>query len=266
MKVFLFLLMLLPATAVAQTNLPASKDPLEITADGSLEWLRGQQKFVARKNALAVQGGASVASQTLTANYIEGRSGTIEIKKLRAETNVVLKSEGSTAYGELATYDLDRGLAVMTGNNLRMVSPDQTVTARDRFEYWVTDGRLNAIGDAVVIRPNLEGGQDKLTADSVSAVFTEDANGERVLQTLEARDNVVITTQEEIVTGAYGIYRASTNQAELTGGVTITRGPNVLKGNRAVVDLNTNTSKIFGTQGRTGRVRGTFFPGSGDGP
>lgn len=255
----------------------SSKDPVEITADGSLEWLRAEQKFIARKNAVAVQGLSSVAAQTLTADYREGAKGEdgsgggIEISKIRAETDVVLRSNESEAFGDVATYDLDAGLAVMTGDDLRMVSPDQTVTARDKFEYWVEDGRLNAIGDAVVIRPNPKGGQDRLTADTVSAVFEENAAGERVLKTLEAKQNVVITTKEEIVTGAYGIYRASTNKADLTGGVTITRGPNVLRGERAEVDLNTNVSKIFAgseQQGRpgSGRVSGKFYPSSKNEP
>ncbi len=47
----------------------------------------------------------------------------------------------------------------------------------------------------------------------------------------------------------------------MTGGVTIIRGPNSLKGDRAEVDMNTNTSQLFGGGG-SGQVKGIFYPGS----
>lgn len=238
--------------------------PLEITADGTLEWLRNEKLLVARKNALAAQGDSSVAAQTLSAEYREGKDGGgMQIWKITAETGVVLKSKDTQAYGEKAVYDLDRGLAVMTGEGLKMVSPDQTVTARDRFEYHVSEGRFEAIGAAKVVRPKPSGGgTDTLSADKISAVMKDNGKGERVLDSLEATGNVVIVTPTETVTGAHGIYNADTNKAELTGGVKIIRGQNTLQGQRAEVDMNTNTSRIFGSDTPTGRVRGVFYPGS----
>lgn len=258
-----------PAWAQTTGLTANSKAPLEISADGTLEWLRNDKTFVARQNALAVQGDSSVAAQTLSAQYREGKdSSGMEIYKVTAENGVVLKSRDSTAYGQKAVYNLDDGLAIMTGDNLKLVSPDQTVTARDKFEYWTTDGRFNALGDAVVVRPKPDGaGSDTLKADKISAVMKENEHGERALYTLEATGNVVITTPTDVVTGAYGIYRAATNKAELTGGVKIIRGPNTLEGERAEVDMNTNISTIFGdTNKPTGRVRGVFYPGSQDSP
>lgn len=238
--------------------------PLEITADGTLEWLRNEKLLVARKNALAVQGDSSVAAQTLSAEYREGKDGGgMQIWKITAETGVVLKSKDTQAYGEKAVYDLDSGLATMTGEGLKMISPDQTVTARDRFEYRVNEGRFEAIGAAKVVRPKPSGnGTDTLSADTISAIMKDNGKGERVLETLEAKGNVVIVTPTETVTGAHGVYKSDTNKAELDGGVKIVRGPNTLQGQRAEVDMNTNTSRIFGSDTPTGRVRGVFYPGS----
>ena len=253
---------------LAQDLSSGSKEPLEITADGTLEWLRGQQQLVATKNALARQGDSSVAGEKLTAQYREKTAGSgIDIWKVHAQNNVVLKSRDSTVYGQDAVYNLDKGLATVTGDNLKMISPDQTVTARDRFEYWVADGRVNAIGNARVVRPKPTGGTDTLQADKVSAVLKRNAAGEQVLHSLEAIGNVVIVTPSETITGAYGIYRAGSNIAELTGGVKIRRGPNTLEGERAEVDLNTDISTIFGaadakTPEDGGRVRAIFYPDS----
>ena len=261
-------LLLLPISThvQAQETAPkAAKPPIEITADNTLEWHRGEQKIIARGNAKAEQETSSIEAQTLSANYQEGKEGRFEISQMNADENVIIRAQNSTAYGDNAIYNIDQSLATMTGENLRMISPDQIVTAKDRFEYHVEQGKLLAIGDAQASRPNKNGGTDTLNANTISAIFKESAKGERVLDTLEAKGNVTITTPTEKITGTYGIYRAHINKAEIKGDVTITRGPNILQGERAEVDLNTNTSRIFGggTQNQ-GRVKAVFYPGSGE--
>lgn len=263
-RVFIFILVLIFAVPVHAQELPQtnSEEPIEITADETLEWHRGKNLFVAKKNAIARQGDVSIEAETLTANYREAAGSDMEIYRVTAADNVIVRSQDSAAYGDDAVYDIDNGLAVMTGDNLRMTSPDQTVTAKESFEYWVEDGRITAIGNAKVTRPKPEGGTDTLQADKIAAILKDNDQGQRVLHSMEAIGNVIITTPTEVITGAYGIYRAETNKAELTGDVSITRGPNILQGEKAEVDLTTNTSRMFGDENTGGRVRGVFFPGS----
>ncbi len=263
---FLTVILLAPA-ALAQDAAPVkSNEPLEITADKSLEWNRNDKIFTARENALAKQGESSVRGKTLIANYREAKEGGgMDIYHMEAHDNVELVSRDSTAWGDKADYDLDKGLAILTGDNLKMVSPNQVVTARDRFEYWTADGRFVAIGAAKVVRTNERKQESILEGDTISAIMKKDAQGKSVLDKLDARNNVVITTPTERVTGNYAIYYAATNKAEMTGNVVIHRGPNMLEGNRAEVDLNTNISQLFGggaTTTRSGQVRGIFYPGS----
>lgn len=255
------LLCALPAAA-QNAPLPRSNAPLEITADKALEWNRKDRRFIARENARAQQGEATLAAATLTADYREVAGKGMDISRIIAEGDVVISSRDSHAYGERAVYDLATGLATMTGAALRMVAPDQTVTARDSFEYNVPDGRLVAKGNAQVTRKNARGEINTLEADTITAILQDMPENKRALQRLEAAGNVVITTPTEIVTGAQGIYRADNNTAELSGGVTIKRGPNILQGERAVVDLTANTSQMFGSPGSGSRVRGVFYPGS----
>lgn len=235
--------------------------PLEITADQTLEWKRDEKLFIANGNAVAKQGDAAVNADALTAHYKDnGAGGGMQIWQVTADRGVVITSKDSQAYGDAAIYDLDKDLAVMTGENLRMTSPGQTVTAQDRFEYWVTEGKLNAIGNARMERRNTKGETDTLAADTITAILKDNQEGQRVLDTLEATGNVVITTPTETIRGARGLYRAGTNMAELSGGVTIERGQNTLKGERAEVDMTTNTSRLFGGEGK--QVKGVFYPGS----
>ena len=246
----------MPRLAIAQQP---SKAPLEVTADDALEWDRTGQKFIARGNAIAAQDGVSIAAQTLTAEYDEADNGSSDFNMhtMIAQTGVVLKSEDNTAYGENAVYDLTHKIATLSGGDLRLVTPEQTIKARDRFEYHVEAGKLIALGGATIIRPT-----DTLYADSITATLDENAKGERVVETVVAQGNVVITTQQERVTGATGLYDARSNTVDLTGGVVITRGQNILQGERAKVDLTTQVSQLFSgaTGNNGGRVTGTFYP------
>lgn len=252
----LMITVLAPVFAMAQQP---SKAPLEVTADDALEWDRTGQKFIARGNAIAAQDGVSISAQTLTAEYDEAGNGSSDFNMhtMIAQAGVVLKSEDNIAYGEHAVYDLTHKIATLSGGDLRLVTPEQTIKARDRFEYHVEAGKLIALGGATIIRPT-----DTLYADKITATLGENAQGERVVETVVAQGNVVITTQQERVTGAYGLYDARMNTVDLTGGVVITRGQNILQGDRAKVDLNTQVSQLFGGSSgdASGRVTGTFYP------
>lgn len=253
---FLVLFLFSPSGWAQGTLNPDRNEPLEITADDSLEWHRTELYFRAQKNVHAVQGGTTLISDVLTARYRDGKEG-MDIHTLQADGHVQIISAQSKAYGDHATYKVDTGYVVMTGRNLRLVSDGQTVSARDKFQYWVNDGRLEAVGSAVAVRLG-----DRIEADKLIATFTEDKQGKRTLKKLEAVGAVVITTPTEILMGELAIYQADTNIAEIHGNVKIKRGPNILEGDRAQVNLDTNISKIFGGSGETGRVRGVFYPGS----
>lgn len=255
------------ADARASDTAPLNPDrnaPLEITADGALEWQRDGKQMVAKGNARARQGDVSVSAAVMTADYRDKDKGGMEIWRLTAAGDVRIKSADSEARGDQAIYDLDRGVAVMTGKDLRLVTSEQTVTAKESFEYWIAENRMKAIGGAQVVR-----GSDRLESDTLSAIFAQDAKGQRTLDHVEAAGHVVITTPTERAEGDRGVYDARTQIATLTGHVRLTRGPNVLEGERAEVNLATHVSRLLGgggsTGGDSGRVRGVFFPGSDGG-
>ena len=258
---------------------PDGSEPLEITAQESLEWHRNELFFRASEEVKAVQGGTTLYCDEMIAKYRDSEKSNIDVYQVEAIGSVRILSADSKAYGDKAIYNMDKGLAEMTGSNLRLLSKDQNVRARDKFLYWVTEGRLEALGKAEAVR---EG--DKIEADKLVAVFDQGSGAQRTLRSLEAVGNVVITTPEEVLTGEHAFYSAKTGLAELNDNVRITRGESFLEGARAQVDLNTNISKIFGpepevsasgeakpeseggmaageiTETEGGRVRAVFYP------
>lgn len=270
MKHLIFLCALVASTSAfaQQTN---SGQPIEITASKTVEWLRNEKQYVARENVIVTQGNMQILSDLLTADYRDGATSSMEIFQITADGNVQIKDVKNTAYGDKGVYDVTNGVAVLTGQNLRLVSPDQTVTAKDRMEYHSNDRMAKAIGNARVVRA-----KDTLTANTITAYFKDQsapaspapktasnaAVGGGSLDRLEAEGNVVITTPTEVLRGSKAVYKADSNIAEVTGKVKIERGQNVMEGARAEVNLNTNVSKMFGSTKEGGRVRGVFFPGS----
>jgi len=250
-----------PVSASAQSPaLNTNNSPVEITADKAIEWHRNDKRFIARGNVLAVQSPIEIRSETLTADYQESQKSGMDITKLTANENVRIQDATNTVTGDNAFYDLDKGYAEVTGQNLKMTTPEQVITANDRMEYWSVKGEAAAIGNAKVVR-----GDDTIMADSIRAFFSEQASNssqESKIRRLEANGNVVIITPEERITGESGFYEASTEIAELHGNVRIERGPNILEGQKAEVNLKTNVSKIFGGNQGSERVRGVFFPDS----
>ena len=83
-------------------------------------------------------------------------------------------------------------------------------------------------------------------------------DGKNQVDRIDAYDNVVISTPNEIVRGRRGVYYTKTGIVVLRGSVKITRGNDQLNGDSAEVNLNTGISRLL--SGSTGQVRGIFQP------
>ena len=261
---------LINISAHAQTPQQSDADaPIEITADGTLEWRRAQNTFIARKNAMAKQGATSIAAQTLRAAYTDGTGGKFDITKITADGSVTLKNADAVLRGDTAVYDITAQNAVLTGQDLSLKTASETLNADDEFTYNMAKNTLTARGNARLTQVNENGETTTLRAGTIDATLSDNGAGTRTLKTLTAKTDIRITTPTETITGQYGVYDAQNKTAQLSGGVTIKRGKNILQGARADVDFNTNISRIHGAKNsggagdkNTGRVRGIFYPKS----
>jgi len=175
---FLFVL-LLAGPALAQNLNFASTDsdaPIEIFADDGIEWQQEKLIFLARGNARAVRGDVTVHAQLLRAYYREGKGGSTEISRLDAETKVKIVTPTETAYGEAAVYDVDKGVLVLSGGRVRLVSGQDRIEADRQLEYWERKQMAVARGNAVAVR--IENGQKKrIKGDVLVAYFRKNKKG-----------------------------------------------------------------------------------------
>ena len=140
--------------------------PSRVDADQAIEWHQEQKAYVARGNAVAKRGEVTITGDTLVAYYRDIPAGGTEIFRLAADGKVHIFSPTQNVYGDRAVYDVDKPVAVVTGTNLRLITPTEVVTARDSLEYWETQKLAVARGDAVAVREQNRRNADDLVACS----------------------------------------------------------------------------------------------------
>jgi lipopolysaccharide export system protein LptA len=309
----LLALPLAAAPAAAQGIDLSRGGPIAITARDGITWLRAQHEVIARGDAHAVRQNVTVVADRLTAWYRrkpgtkpttpapsaaapaaaappgaapagatpagggvpnEEESGDNEIYRLEAAGHVQIFTPTDHATCDRAVYDLDKAVLVMTGNDLRLVTPNEVLTAKQDLEYWSARHMAVARGDAVVVtRSGRRISGDVLVAYSepspaqaagatptapAGQPATDPLGSSGKLKRVEAFGHVVLRTATDIVTGDRGVYVPATGQARLVGNVRITRGKNQLAGEAADVDLKTGVATLLPNAGA--RVQGLIVP------
>jgi len=236
--------------------------PIAIEADQGIEWEQQYRVYIARGNVKATRGDDTLYAETLYAYYRPTGSGatpasaggerskpgdpapladgSTEVFRIEAEGNVRLATPTQTAYGDHAVYDVDQGLLVMTGKNLRLVTPRDTVTAHDSLEWWDRKQLGVARGDAVAIRET-----KRIRADVLTATVEKLPNQASHISRIDGSGNVLVASVDQIARGDVGVYNVDTGIATLSRHVTLTRGESELRGQYAVVDLNQNIGRLL---------------------
>jgi len=247
-----------------QTTKPGQTGQLAQSGQ-SAQTARSEQTAHAAQTGQSAQAG--ITADTDTAGN--------EVYRLQAEGNVHIFTPTDVAQGDLATYDIDQAVLVLTGRNLRLTTPNDVLTARDDLEYWSAQHMAVARGDAVVVAKDGR----RLAADTLVAYTSQtpsnppatqvaakpDPNADPLtssgkLEKVEAYGNVSIRTATDTVTGDRGVYVPATGIARVLDEVRITRGQNQLAGSEAVVNMKTGISRLLA--GDTGRVQGLLVPNS----
>lgn len=277
----------LAQAAPAPTTAAASAVPITITASQGVNWSQKSQTVTAVGNATAVRGDVTITADQLVAHYTkkpgtQGASnaagdemgqGASQLTELDAIGNVHIFTATDNAWGDKAVYDMGQQVLVLTGQNMKLTTPDDVLTARDSIEYYTGDHKAIARGNAHIVAKDGR----SISADVIVGYFAAPPAGQKPddkaqagssmldasgnLQRVEAFGHVVIQTQSETVTGNRGVYLPPSGKARLGGDVHITHGENKLSGSDALVDMKTNTATMIAAPG--GQVSGVVIPGSG---
>jgi lipopolysaccharide export system protein LptA len=283
--------------------------PITVTSQGGIEWRQLQQEVIAEQDAKAVRGNVTVTADQLIAHYrkksaapgqsaapaaassatgagsSDGLEGDNEIYLLEGQGNVHIFTATDQAVGDHGAYDMDQGVLVLTGHDLKMTTPTYVVTSRDSLEYWSNEHMAVARGDAVLVtNTGRRIAADVLVAYTNSgpasgtaaagqpavrqaaavakpgqpAGATDPADPSGSLKLVDAIGHVVIMTATDIVQGDRAVYDPALGIARIAGHVHITRGQNELVGSEALVNMKTGISRLLSHS--RDQVKGLIMP------
>ncbi len=193
--------------------------------------------------------------------------------KLTTPTDVV------TARDSLEWYDQQQ-VAVARGDAIA-IRGDRRIRADVLTAHFVKDksgpgaaqpGTKSKPGEPAAAKPAPTNSASASAKQGESSAHTQtgtarapldSGQGSSKISRVDAQGHVVVVTTTDVGRGDYGVYNADTGIVTLLGNVTITRGQDAIKGQYAVVDLNTNVSRIMTVAAKPGapapRVEGLFY-------
>jgi lipopolysaccharide export system protein LptA len=196
--------------------------------------------MIASGKAKAIRGEASVEADILRAFYRKNKNGSSNLFRLEAIGRVRITSPTQKLTGEMGIYDLTKGILVLTGKKVSLISGKNIITANQQLEFYekkeMAVARKNAIAN--------HGGK-VLRADTLVALFFKDKNGKTKLSRVQAFENVRLVNKTESIWADKGIYDVNSSIATLDGNVRITRDGNQLNGDSAIINLTTGVSKLL---------------------
>ena len=193
-------------------NTTQDQSPIVIDAEESVMCDQIARKCVAKGLAKAQKGTSIVYGDVLTVHFTENRN----LTSMSAEGSVRMETPTETAYGDYAHYDVELDRVRMTGENLKLVSPNQILTATDSVEYWHGEKKGIAHGNALIEIPEKN---EQIQADEIIAYFcpSQEDDKKMEMEKAEATGHVLATNLTGIVTGDRGIYYAKDKRIDMFG-------------------------------------------------
>jgi lipopolysaccharide export system protein LptA len=154
---------------------------------------------------------------------------------------------------EAASLEMrDKKKEATFAGNVKVVQGDTTMTSKTLVVFYDSS-------PAPAAAPAANAKTAAKAAPIQSA--TPGPGGSSSIRRLEARGSVVVTQKDQVVTGETAVFDTKTNLVTMLGGVILTQGKNVLRGDRLMVDMTTGVSRV---ESDSGRVQG-LFQSSGQG-
>lgn len=132
------------------------------------------------------------------------------------------------------------------------IQSDQ-LEVKDKEKVAVFSGNVEVVQGTTVLRT---------TELWVTYTGERGEGGQQQIERLEARGKVVVTSEQNTMTGDWAVFEMAEQLITVGGDVVVTQGENVLTGSRLVVDLTTGRSRLEAAATSSGRVQGLFVPKS----
>jgi len=212
-----------------------------LLASSNVALAQGSQNSPKAMSAQA-KANSSTPADTGTPNALQGfsqnRGQPIHIDAAKLEVRD--KDKVATFLGDTKTGDV------------KVVQGDTVMRSKTLVVFYEQSA---AAGQSPPPNPNAKG--------APAPAASPGPGGSQQIKRLEARGNVIVTQQDQTVTGETGIFDTRANTVTMKGNVILTQGKNVMKGSTLVVDLTTGVSRLDNGGGRVDMI---LFPEKGAQP
>ena len=148
----------------------------------------------------------------------------------------------------LEVRDKDK-MATFSGN-VKVVQGDTTMRCKKLVVFYEQD--------------NKDGQHAQASAQTMKAA-SPGPGGSSQISKLEASGGVTVNQKDQTATGERALFDMKSNTVTLLGNVLVTQGPNVMRGEKLVVDLATGVSRVEAGKGLV-RMRIEQGPQDGNSP
>jgi lipopolysaccharide export system protein LptA len=155
---------------------------------------------------------------------------------------------------EAASLEMrDKKKEATFAGNVKVIQGDTTMTSKTLVVFYDSSSSPGA-------PPPPANSKAAKSAPIQSA--TPGPGGSSSIRRLEAKGSVVVTQKDQVVTGETAVFDTKANMITMLGGIVLTQGKNVLRGDRLMVDMTTGVSRV---ESDSGRVQGLFISSGGGG-
>ncbi|MBR2033052.1 MAG: hypothetical protein IKA03_00085 [Alphaproteobacteria bacterium] len=234
----------------------AFAEDVNITAQNRVEWHQKSQKVIAIGDAIATKGKMDIKADKLIGHYKErAKNAKGKISRVEAIGNVKMHSPKADAFGNNLDYNLDKEIAILTGEPAKIKTETETITAKESITYYPTEQKAIAKGNVEATDTD----NNKIFSDKMVAYFekSKDNKENLILNKVDIFGNIKIVTPDATVTADKGAYLPRIGLIKLFTNVVINQQGNILRGDQAETNLKTGISKLI-SGSKTGRVKGVF--------
>jgi len=196
--------------------------------------------------ALAVIGAGDAGAQSAVQGAVQGVPNAMQGFSQNRDQPIQI---------EAAALEMrDKKKEATFSGNVKVVQGDTTMTSKTLVVFY----------DSTAAPAATPAANSKAAAKSAPIQSaTPGPGGSSSIRRLEARGSVVVTQKDQVVTGETAVFDTKTNLVTMLGGVVLTQGKNVLRGDRLMVDMTTGVSRV---ESDSGRVQGLFQSSGQGGP
>ncbi len=159
---------------------------------------------------------------------------------------------------EAASLEMrDKKKEATFAGNVKVTQGDTTMTSKTLVVFYDSTSTPAAAPAATT-----KGASSKAAKSAPMQAASPGPGGSSSIRRLEAKGNVVVTQKDQVVTGETAVFDTKANMITMLGGIVLTQGKNVLRGDRLMVDMATGVSRV---ESDSGRVQGLFISSGGQG-